>query len=171
MLGDIVICGTARLFVACYVGRLFVDAAGVRSDASLRTARILWTSGAVLALAHMAAAFQWKHHWSHSAAYEHVLVRTREMIGFESGAGLYVNYAFTLLWLTDAAIWWWNLRWPDRTVPYWCVQTAFAFLMFQATAVFGPAFWKPIAIAVITLLIILRRSAVRIFSAPVDYHN
>lgn len=171
MLGDIVISWTARLFVACYIGRLFVDATGDRSDASLRTARILWTCGCAIALAHMAAAFQWKHHWNHAAAYEHVLVRTHEMTGFESGLGLYINYAFALLWLTDTAIWWWNLRWPDRTAPYWCVQTIFAFLMIQATAVFGPPFWKPIAIAVITLLFILRRSAVRIPSATVDNHD
>ena len=170
-MGDIVICWTARLFVACYVGRLFVDAVSDRSETSLRTARILWTCGCVLALAHMAAAFHWKHHWSDSAAYEHVLVRTRETTGFESGLGVYVNYAFAFLWLTDTAIWWWDLRWPNRTVPYWCVQSVFAFLMFQATAVFGPAIWKPITIAAITLLIILRRSAVRNSSATVDNHD
>ena len=161
MLADAIIRWTARLFVACYVGRLCVDAIGSRDTNSLCTARWLWTCGCALYFIHVAAAFHGMHHWSHAAAYEHVLTRTVEMTGFASGIGLYVNYAFGLLWLGDTVIWWLDPKWPDRIVPYYCVQALFAFLMFQATAVFGPSFWRPIAVAVIALLVILRRFAAR----------
>ena len=161
MLADAIIRWTARLFVACYVGRLCVDAFGFHGANALRMARWLWTCGCAIFLLHVAAAFHWMHQWSHSAAYEHVLARTTEMTGFGTGIGLYVNYAFAVLWVVDTAIWWRDLRWPDRAVAYYSVQLVFAFLMFQATAVFGPAFWRPIAIAVIVLLILLRRSAAK----------
>lgn len=161
MLADAIIRWTARLFVACYVGRLCVDAIGFRDANALRTARWLWTCGCTIFLLHVAAAFHWQHQWSHSVAYEHVLRRTAEMTGFGTGIGLYVNYAFAALWLADTVIWWCDLRWPDRAAEYYSVQLVFAFLMFQATAVFGPAFWRPIAIAVIVLLILLRRFAAK----------
>ena len=34
------------------------------------------------------------------------IINSRELVGFEWGAGLYANYAFTLLWLADASCWW-----------------------------------------------------------------
>lgn len=157
MLADAIIRWTARLFVACYVGRLCVDAAGSRDPTSLRIARWLWTCGCAVYFVHVAAAFHWMHNWSHAAAYEHVVARTTEMTGIASGFGLFINYAFGVLWLADTVVWWLDLRWPDRIVPYYTVQALFAFLMFQATAVFGPSFWRPISVAAIALLIVLRR--------------
>lgn len=161
MLADAIIRWTARLFVACYVGRLCVDAIGSPDTNSLRIARWLWTCGCAIYFVHVAAAFHWMHQWSHASAYEHVLTRTTEMTGFTSGIGLYVNYAFGVLWLADTVIWWLDPKWPDRIAPYYLVQTIFAFLMFQATAVFGPSFWRPITVAVIALLIVLRRFAAK----------
>jgi hypothetical protein len=159
VLADAIIRWTARLFVACYVSRLCIDAIGSRDAKSLRCARWFWTFGCIIFCIHVAAAFHFLHGWSHASAYDHVLARTTEMTGFALGIGLYVNYAFGILWLVDTVIWWLDLRWPDRIIPYFIVQALFAFLMFQATAVFGPSFWWPITAVVIALLIVLRRFA------------
>lgn len=157
MPADAIVRWTARLFVACYVGRIGIDAAGRRDAVAQRAARWLWTIGCAVFLIHMVAAFHSVHGWSHAAAFKHVLQRTREATGLASGIGLYVNYGFGVLWMVDAIQWWRKLDWVERPRPYWIVQVIFAFLMVQATAVFGPAFWTPMVVAVIVLLIALRR--------------
>lgn len=160
MLADSIIRWTARLFVACYLGRVAIDVAGRRDAVSQFWARAIWTVGFVLFLLHTAAAFHLLHGWSHDAACEHVLKRTTEATGFETGVGIYVNYGFGLLWLADVLMWWRDLRWTERRIPYWIVHVTFAFLILQATAVFGPAFWIPVAIVVVLGLIGVRASAV-----------
>ena len=156
MPGDAIIRWTARLFVACYVGRLCVDAAGRRDGTSQRIARWLWTAGCVIFLLHVTAAFHFQHGWSHIAAFEHVRLRTLHDTGWDSGIGLYINYAFGVLWLVDVGLWWRRLDWSEKRLPYWTIQAIFAFLMSQATAVFGPPFWMPVCAAVALLLIALR---------------
>lgn len=69
-------------------------------------ARALYTAGAVLLIAHTAAAFQWRHGWSHAAAFDATAARSASVTGFASGAGIYLNYLMAALWLADAA-WWW----------------------------------------------------------------
>src|SRR5687767_3690746 len=56
-------------------------------------ARIVWALGCVLLLLHIAVAFHLGHGWSHAAAWEH----TRQAGGY--GDGVFVNYAFALVWL------------------------------------------------------------------------
>ena len=155
MLGDALIRWTARLFVVCYVGRLCVDAAGRRDAASQRVARWLWTTGCVIFVLHVMAAFHFQHNWSHAAAFEHVRQQTLHDTGWDSGIGLYINYAFGLLWLADTIRWWQRLDWSEKRSSYWTVQIVFAFLMSQATAAFGPPYWMPIWTAVVLLLIVI----------------
>jgi hypothetical protein len=62
-------------------------------------ARWAWALGAAAVCVHVATAFDQVHGWSHSAAVRHV----EAVSGF--GPGLFVSYAFTLLWAADAA-WW-----------------------------------------------------------------
>jgi hypothetical protein len=115
-------------------------------------ARWTWTIGCGIYLIHVLIAFHLLHAWSHTAAYEHVMKRTQEMIGIASGIGLYVNYAFGVLWIADVLMWWRRLDWSDRPVPYRTVQSVFAFLIIQATVVFGPWLWMPVSAAVVVLL-------------------
>ena len=63
-------------------------------------ARWCWTWGMLCFLVHLAMAFHYYHHWSHSEAFE----CTRQQAG--SGEGIYASYLFTWLWFADAA-WWW----------------------------------------------------------------
>jgi len=71
-----------------------------------KQARLLWTLGCAVFLLHVALAFQFVHAWSHTAAFEHTAGQTAELIGLHWGGGLYLNYAFTLLWVWEAARWW-----------------------------------------------------------------
>lgn len=137
---------TVRLAVACYAVRVLADAADV---GSLRLRRSLWTIGLVFYLAHVAAAFHVVHHWSHAAAWEETARQTAAVTGWNSGVGLWVNYAFTLLWFIDVVAWW--MVGPDHPRRFRRVfagiQTVFAFIIFNATAVFGPVFWRPVVTA------------------------
>lgn len=155
MLGEFIVQWTARLGVACYIARLWIDVSKKRDASAQRLARWFWTVGCGLFLLHMAAAFHFQHDWSHAAAWEHVRQRTLETVGWSSGIGLYINYAFVLLWVGDAICWWWLVDWPKKRWPYRIVQAVFAFLMIQATAVFGPPFWRPVVIVVALLLVVL----------------
>jgi hypothetical protein len=150
---ELLIVWTARLAVACYVGRLATDIANRRDESSQRTARRFWTLGCAILLIHEALVFHILFHWSHAAAYDHVARRTREMTGWDSGFGLYVNYAFSMVWLTDTILWWRDLHWPKQRAPFWIVQLVFAFMMTQATMVFGPPSWIPVGLAVMAVLI------------------
>ena len=69
-------------------------------------ARGAWTAGAALMVLHALAVFQNVHHWSQDAALEHTARQTAAVTGFHWGGGLYVNYAFIALWVSDALLWW-----------------------------------------------------------------
>jgi hypothetical protein len=155
MLADSLIRWTARLFVACYILRLCVDAAGRWDAASQRLARWFWTMGCGIYMVHVLVAFHLMHGWSHEAAYEHVRQRTLHTTGLASGIGLYINYAFGVLWIADTLAWWRRLDWSERRVPYWIVQGIFAFLVSQATVALGPWFWTPISLIVLVGLVTL----------------
>ncbi len=153
---DFIVRWTARAFVVCYVVRLGLDAAGRRDLASQQAARWIWTIGGAICWIHFAVAFQLVHHGSLQEAYQHVLDVTIQSTGIATGIGLYVNLAFGVLWLVDAAFWWRNIRWSERRIPYWTVQGIFGFLIFQATVVFGPRFWTVTALMAVLLLAGLR---------------
>ena len=66
----------------------------------VRYGRLLYTWACALTLLHIAVAFHAAHGWSHERAYQHVETAS----GF--GPGLYVNYAFVLVWVLDV-LWAW----------------------------------------------------------------
>jgi len=68
-------------------------------------ARAAWTAGAALTALHALAVFHYVHHWSQDAAVEHTARQTAALTGFHWGGGLYVNYAFIALWVSDAVFW------------------------------------------------------------------
>lgn len=155
MIDDLIIRWTARLAVACYFARLCCDATDGTSEPLRRSARGWWTIGCGLFVCHVVAAFQLEHHWSHQAAYDSTAKRTLEMTGWDSGIGLYVNYAFLALWIIDTSLWWRDLSWTDHQARYWAVQSVFAFMIIQSTAVFGPPLWKPVVLAAVLYLLFL----------------
>jgi hypothetical protein len=110
-----------------------------------RWIRAIWTFSCACFLAHVACAFGVYHHWSHVAAYEDTARQTRAMTGWDSGAGLYINYAFAAAWSAEVA--WWLLAPASlRRRPAWLVAVwhgFYAFMIFNGTIVFGhgPVRW------------------------------
>lgn len=114
-----------------------------------RAARAMWTLGCLLYLAHVICAFQYYHHWSHREAYAETSRRTAEMFGWNSGAGLYFNYAFTLAWIADVV--WWRAAPASRLARSRWLSLAghgfFLFMVVNATIVFetGLVRWLGVA--------------------------
>lgn len=105
----------------------------------LTAARWLWTLGCGLFMAHVICAFHFHHRWSHVAAYADTARQTAELTGRAWGGGLYLNYLFTACWVAET-IWWWSdeASWKQR--PRWISALwagFFAFMVFNATIVFG----------------------------------
>jgi hypothetical protein len=70
------------------------------------TARIAWTAGLGLYLAHILFAFDAFYDWSHHLAIEVTAKETAAVIGLETGSGLWVNYAFGLILALDVLRQW-----------------------------------------------------------------
>ena len=70
--------------------------------------RPVWLLGALVYLAHVAAAFGVHHDWSHTAAYAYTAARTEALLGLDWGGGLWVNYGFSAIWVGEGL--WWQLR-------------------------------------------------------------
>jgi hypothetical protein len=117
--------------------------------------RSAWTVGCVVYLVHVATAFGRVHRWSHAAAYQHV----DEVTGF--GAGIFVSYAFSLLWAADAAWWWIDRRGYDAR-PAWLdrgIHGLMAFVVFNGTVVYETGFirWAGLVLFALLGLLLARR--------------
>ncbi|HET6423471.1 MAG TPA: hypothetical protein VFG20_07290 [Planctomycetaceae bacterium] len=140
-IGELIVRWTARLAAAAYLARISMDVLAPGNERTQRWNRAIWIIGCVIFLAHVAAAFHFAHRWSHSAAVEHVRQQTLRLTGFDSGFGLYLNELMAVWWTVDAVCWARNGRWPENRWAYWSLHAFFAFMMFNATVVFGPRGW------------------------------
>ncbi len=90
-------------------------------------------------LVHVLVAFHFRHQWSHAAAVIDTARQTKELMGWEWGGGVWLNYLLVLIWLGDAL--WLNLAKESYlTRAKWLgvvVQGYLAFMWFNATVVFG----------------------------------
>ncbi len=105
----------------------------------MNVGRNWWTVGFLMLFVHVACAFQFVHHWSHRAAYETTAQQTAAVTGFDSGSGVWVNYAVLAVWFSDVC-WWWLVtsRHESRSrKAEWLLQGFLAFIWFNATIVFG----------------------------------
>jgi hypothetical protein len=100
------------------------------------TSRWLWTLACGAFLIHVAAAFEYSHHWSHAAAFKHV----EQVSGY--GPGIFVSYLFTLVWLVDVLCWWIGpVSYESR--PRWlaaAIHAFMAFIVFNGTVVYETGF-------------------------------
>lgn len=162
--GHSLILWTVRLGVVCYCAAVWLWAVPVgKRDQRQPWFRILWTAAWLLVVAHVICAFHFQHRWSHTAALAHTAEMTQRVVGWYWSGGLYINYAFLLLWGADI----WCLWFRDAPAGHsafgirpLAMQLLAAFMMFNATAVFGPAFWIPLA-AVFLLAVMTGRRLVR----------
>lgn len=158
-LADLIVRWLARLVVACYAMRCWVDFRISRKRswfASRALARWIWTIGCILFVFHVGTALAWVHHYDHAAAYEHTAERTFDVIGVRWGGGIYVNHLFLLFWVFDSLLWWRaGVDGPYRlNIYYWFVQAVFAFMFLNATVVFGPSHWIVILPVVVTCFVL-----------------
>jgi hypothetical protein len=110
-----------------------------------RRARLLFTLGGLALVVHSIAAFHVRYDWSQETALRDTAQQTLAATGMAISAGLFVNYAFALVWLGEIS-WWW--RFPEgyrgRPRPLDLAVRAFFFFMFANGAfvfVRGPLRW------------------------------
>jgi hypothetical protein len=140
---------TVRLALGLYALALAARLLAKPHRAWLGPARWAWSLGCALYLAHVICAFQFRHGWSHAAAYQETARRTEELFGLAWGGGLYLNYLFTVVWVGDV-LWWWLARRSYETRPRWLetiVQAFLAFMALNGAIVFaaGPVRWVALA--------------------------
>jgi len=114
-------------------------------------ARAAWAVGATTFLVHVATAFHEIHGWSHTAAYQHV-----ELVsGF--GAGVFVSYTFTVLWVVDGT-WWLIDRAGYDERPTWLdrlIHSFLAFVVFNGTVIYETGFIRRAGVISFSLLGVL----------------
>jgi hypothetical protein len=108
---------------------------------SARAARSAWIAGCAAYLAHAAAAFHWHYGWSHAVAVQETARQARALTGVVAGYGIWLNYAFCLLWAQSAIAVWRSGRPP---LPW--IHAVFLFMIVNGAIVFaaGPVRWATI---------------------------
>jgi len=137
------------LFSLAVIARLGGVGRNESDRSGWKAVRAIWVVGCLLALVHGLAVFGYVMDWSHQAAVEDTIRRTRQSIGVPFGGGVYFNYAFWVIWTFDAT--WW-CGWPDRyrrRSLWWdlLVIGYLWFIAFNATVVFesGAVRWLGLA--------------------------
>jgi hypothetical protein len=153
--GELLTRWTVRAALALYVVTLVLRLA---APGRRELARAAWTTGCVLFLAHVAAAFHYFHGWSHGDAYRETARQTGEMVGTYWGGGLYLNYLFTLAWAADVANWWWRGTKGYAARPRWIdllLHGFMVFMAFNAVVVFESGLVRAAGVAATVLLVSL----------------
>ncbi len=111
----------------------------------LRLRHWLFGLSAAVFLAHVILAFHVFYDWSQTTALADVRRQTRAVTGFDWSIGLWINYAFALLWLAEAlGLWLAPIRHAERPRSVtWLVRGIFWFMAFNGAVVFvkGPQRW------------------------------
>ena len=153
-----------RLALLCYLLRLLVILRSPRGPrVPFQSECIYWALGCCCYLAHVGFAFHFEHGWSHPLAWEHTAAETHRLTGIRQGGGLWVNYLFTVVWIGDVIRLvraYRSHRITSRLVDV-TVQCSFAFIVFNATVVFGPSVYRWLAFPVIGALLWIRWQASR----------
>jgi hypothetical protein len=149
---------TVRFSVVLYVVAVWCRQFGVGRPGSDRRVTIAWSLSWLLCIAHVVCAFHFEHHWSQEAALKHTAEMTERVVGIHWGGGLYINYLFLTWWGVDAC----RLIHGSTQRTSAAFQWTAAFMMFNATVVFGPRWWIiPMLIFAIAAVIRFRRPALQ----------
>ncbi len=100
--------------------------------------RLVWTLGGAVFLVHVITSFHFFYDWSHAVAVDETARQVAELMGRGFGAGIYLNYVFTAIWLVDAAWWWFDAASYQRRswIGVLLAHGFFLFMIFNATVVF-----------------------------------
>jgi hypothetical protein len=138
--------------VAWAVGEVLMG----RSAAADRVARASWTVAVGLALLHVWLAFELVYAWSHEAAIEATVRQAADRFGTGWRGGIYLNYAFLVIWLADVC-WWWAAPAARASRPR-AIETArralFLFMFVNGAVVFASGAGRVIgSVAVFSVLV------------------
>ena len=125
--------------------------AGSELRSHSRTAVWLTTGGWLLFVAHTILAFDVHYNWSHATAYAETAIQAEALTGLGWGGGIYLNYAFGLVWLAELA-WAMVAGASYRTRPRhvgWFVRGFLLFMIINGGVIFvdGPQRWIGATIA------------------------
>jgi len=135
--GELLTRGTVWVALTSYVASEAFSAVQ-RDDEKVTISWGLKAAGCVFFLAHIAAVFNYFYSWHHAAAYADTARQSKELTGWNSGDGLYLNYLLALVWVSEVI-------WPRITaVGYlsrsiwwtWTVRVFFLFMIFNGAFVF-----------------------------------
>ncbi|MCB9892248.1 MAG: hypothetical protein H6833_11410 [Planctomycetes bacterium] len=112
--------------------------------------RRLWTAGATTYLLHAVLAFATFYEGSHTVAWRETARRTKDLTGFDSGAGLLLNELLLVVWWLDLVTWFRSGHIARRARPRWkstALHAVFLFLIMNGGIVFaqGPVQWFTLA--------------------------
>jgi hypothetical protein len=126
--------------------------------------RAAWIVGAGTLIIHVVTAFDRVHGWKHAAAYRHV----EAVSGF--GPGIFVSYAFTVIWADDALWWWIDRRTYESRIASLdrAIHCFIAFVVFNATVVYetGLIRWVGGVLFLVLGILLIRRILVRVEGGP-----
>ena len=153
--GDSLLRWSVRLSVVLMLAGWLLFLSKRSSPSNRAAARWAWTAGFATFLVHLWTAFEYVHRWSHIAAVHETARQTRELVGLDWGDGVWLNYAFALVWGVDVV--WWN-GFPDSHArrPWMVAADVHAFLgfvTFNATVVFASGVSRWLGVAGCGLLI------------------
>jgi hypothetical protein len=139
-------------------------------------ARWSWTIGCLLLWLHVALAMHVVYHWDHAQLLRETARQTADLTGINWPGGVYLNYAFMLLWAADAA--YWQIAGDQRyrrRAPWLStiIQVFLAFIAINAVIVFakGPVRWTGVAACAIVIAVAARRHWHRPTPAIHQYKN
>jgi hypothetical protein len=101
--------------------------------------RRLWSLGCLSYVAHMILAFEVAYDWSHANAVADIAVQSESISGVRASWGIWINYAYGLVWLADLGIWWRLGEIGYRNRPrwtHWAVHGFFLFMLFNGGFIF-----------------------------------
>ena len=99
--------------------------------------RMAWLSSWIFCLIHVVCAYHFQHQWSQTAAIIHTAEMTERVVGLYWSGGLYINYLFLTVWGIDCV----RLFRQKPGLHPATMHAVAAFMMFNATVVFGPRWW------------------------------
>ena len=155
---------TIWIAVSCYA--LGTSTLFLRTTEEPKWLRWVWAAGAELLWVHALLAFGAFYQWSLAVAYAETARQTAELTGWQSGAGLYANFVFGIVWTADAVFLWlkgWQRYRQRRRWLTVVVHGYLAFIVFNGTVVFGagPVRWFGVAVFSWLAVCVLRSWAAR----------
>ncbi len=119
-----------------------------------------WLAGAILLSIHIIASYEFVHHWSHEAALEATGVESFQVTGYRASWGVYVNFAFMIVWIGYSFAMVYRRSRVPRLDPL--VIVFLAPIVFSATVVFETGVLRTASIVAFFLLIGLTWRRIRL---------